>query len=235
MSTLPYTFIESPSEDAFVGTAVAALRDAIETAIDERGECVIGLSGGSTPRPVFEALGKETDIEWNRVWMFLVDERHISDESPESNLCMIRETLLHDAGVYEAEHVVAPKTDLDIDECVLTYDRDLRRLFDEHGHADIVTLGLGDDGHIASLFPPLSDLAYGPSLAAHTVTERFAVRDRITVTVPVLQNAAKSLLLLKGEKKRKTLDAMTASTEDEKRWPLKTLFPGGNLTVLLHP
>jgi 6-phosphogluconolactonase len=228
----PYHLIET-SADAFVERATMQIADVIRDAVEEKGSCVLGLSGGSTPRPIYEALAKEKDIDWWRVWMFLVDERFISSESPDSNLRLVRETLLRDSGTYEAEHLFAPHTDLSPEECVATYDRDLHRLLDEQGHPDLVILGMGDDGHIASLFPPLSPQAFGPTLAIHTQTDRFAVRDRISVTLPVLEEAAAKIFLLKGEAKKKTLDDMMRSMDDLHRWPAKALLEKPGTTVVL--
>lgn len=223
MHDVPYRLIETPA-GAFAGRATQLLSSAMQDAIEEKGQCVVGLSGGSTPRPIYEALATEKEIDWFRVWLFLIDERYIPGDHPDSNLRLVRETLLHDAGTYEAEHLLHPQSDLSLDACVETYGRDLRSLFDDKGRPDLVVLGMGEDGHTASLFPPLGPEAFGPALAIHTVTDRFAVRNRISVTMPVLEHAHQKIFLLKGEGKKKALNDMVHSSDDVHRWPAKALL-----------
>jgi 6-phosphogluconolactonase/glucosamine-6-phosphate isomerase/deaminase len=100
------------------------------------------------------------------------------------------------------------------------------------GPVEIVTLGLGEDGHIASLFPPLNDLAFGEKLVIHTQTDRFAVKDRISVTMHLLQDARSHIFFLKGAGKKKVWDEMMGSDEEEQRWPAKAILELERSTVV---
>lgn len=195
------------------------MRSAIAGAITERKRAVIGLSGGSTPRGIYEALGKEK-LDWSRVWIFLVDDRYINADDPKSNQFLLRSTLLKHAPIPESQ-IVFPDTTVPYEECIQSYEDQLRSLL--KAPADLVTLGLGDDGHIASLFPPVPDEAFGDRVVIGTETERFDVKQRISVTIPVLQAAHEAIFFLKGEAKKKTWKEMMTSKDGPNRWPARAL------------
>jgi 6-phosphogluconolactonase/glucosamine-6-phosphate isomerase/deaminase len=100
------------------------------------------------------------------------------------------------------------------------------------GAPDIVVLGMGDDAHIASLFPPVSPEAFGPALTLHTETERFAVKDRITVTFPVLLAAKKRIFLITGKEKQALLKKMQTVNEDVSLYPAQYLFDERTIWVV---
>ncbi len=230
--TMEYEHIEATGPD-FVTRAAEWLADRIQRAIEERNECILGLSGGSTPGPVYEALGKNTDIDWSKVYVFLVDERHVSADDKESNQYLLRNTLLKYAGIPE-ENLCFPLTNLEITECVADYMVRLTHLFIENP-ADLVVLGMGDDGHTASLFPPVPEIAFGEVLVLHTTTDRFAIRDRISVSPLVIMASKAQLLLLKGEKKVRVFEEMLASNIDPARWPLQVAFATEKVTAIVDP
>lgn len=194
---------------------------------------IIGLSGGSTPRPFYEAMGT-AKFPWKDMTVFLVDERHVPPTHEESNQRLIRETLLKSAQIPN-ERCIFPDTSLPLAKCIDAYARSLISMIDAQ-MPDLVILGMGDDGHIASLFPPLSDEAMGDErLVLATTTDRFAIHDRISVSLNFLVGAKSQLLLLKGEKKKKVWEEMLASNEDERRWPMKRVLEQGNVTVITTP
>ena len=235
---MPTTSAGSPkfhiaeNDDDFVRIGTAILNEQIQSVINERSFCILGLSGGSTSKPIYEALGKEKGTDWSKVWIFLVDDRYIRADDPKSNQFLIRSTLLKHAPIPESQ-IIFPDTSLPLKKCIDLYDRQLADLL-KKGPTDIVTLGMGDDGHIASLFPPLSDGAFGPKNVIHTTTERFDVRDRISVTLPVIKNAEQSVFLLKGEGKKKVWEEMMASSDDERRWPAKVVISNTATTAITH-
>ena len=215
------TIFSQATDDAdFIVRGVAVLKTGILEAIAERKMCLLGLSGGSTPKAIYEALGHEK-IDWSKVWIFLVDDRYIRADDPKSNQFLLRSTLLKNAAIPESQ-VFFPDTSLPLNDCIDLYDRHLKDLL-KKAAPDIVTLGMGDDGHIASLFPPLTDDMLGPKLVIHTTTEQFDVKDRISVTIPVLKQARQSVFFLKGQGKKKVWTEMTADPANERRWPAKAL------------
>lgn len=230
---MAYTNLSAATPEEFIQRAASFLADRIRASVRDRGECIIGLSGGSTPRPIYTALGS-MDLPWDHVRCFLVDERCVGSDHAESNQRLLRETLVMPGRITE-EHAILPQTNLPIDACVIRYAQDLMELMSDH-LPDLLVLGMGDDGHIASLFPPVPDLCLGDqALVIHTTTDRFAVHDRITVSLNLLAGSGEQVFLL-GEKKRPTWEAMEQSTEDEHRWPAKRILQSSEeVTVIWGP
>ncbi|MEI8230852.1 MAG: 6-phosphogluconolactonase [Candidatus Peregrinibacteria bacterium] len=223
---MDFTQHATTSSDDFLQTSVAVLAFAVKDAIQLRGHCVIGLSGGSTPKPVYEAWSKERGIDWSKMTGFLIDERCVSADHADSNQRMIRECLPH-LTMIVPDVAKAPPA------CADDYDARLKKLFHEQGFPDVITLGLGEDGHTASLFPPVPEAAFvnrrfkppvNERFAIHTQTKQFAAADRISVTLSVLERSAAKIILLSGEKKRMVWEEMLSAVDDEHRWPLKAVL-----------
>ena len=206
------------SKDDFEAQAAHFIVSAIHRATQNHGHCTLGLSGGSTPMPVYRLIREEKKVDWAKLMIFLVDERFVTPDDPRSNQRMIRQTLLADHPLSE-EQIFLPDTSLPLYDCVAAYNRAVREL-----RPSLVVLGMGDDGHIASLFPPLPPSAHGPSAVIHTTTGRFDVHDRISVTLPVLQSAEKRLFLLSGEAKYALLQTMVSAPKDIDRFPAHALL-----------
>ena len=234
-----YVLIETTNDDEFISRSVALLTEKITGAIAEHGRCILGLSGGSTPRQIYEALGTVgayghtplPSIDWSKVYIFLIDERAVPKDHPDSNQFLIRSTLLRHAPIPES-NLYFPDTTLPIDECVEQYAAHLKDLF-KNNLPDVVTLGLGDDGHIASLFPPIAEnLTDDSRLVAHTITDRFTVRDRITLTLNPIAAANHAIFFLKGNEKKKVWKEMLKSHDGDKRWPAKRILESTEATIM---
>ena len=216
--------IETSSESEFLEVAVDWLQEKIEHVLTQKENCLLGLSGGSTPGPIYAELGKR-DLPWDRVSVCLVDERYISGDSDDSNQKLVMDTLVSSAPIPD-QNLIFPHTDMPIEECIKHYENHLSPL-------DVCTLGLGPDGHIASLFPPLSDDAAAESRAVvHTTTDEFAVHDRISLSLPFLQKSGSCVFFLKGRGKKAVWEEMVQSEEGVERWPAKWLLERGNVTVV---
>lgn len=223
--------IATDSDSEFIEASVTTLADRINAAIADHGRCVLGLSGGATPKPIYAALGRRSDIDWSKVFVFLIDERCVPADAPESNQRMVRQSLLMSATIPH-EHIVFPDTSLPIDACVADYSERLKRQWSDR-LPDIIALGFGDDGHIASLFPPLSpDALSDERLVIHTTTDRFPGHDRITLTLNPIAAAGCHVLFLSGHTKKLAWEEMLGSDEDERRWPLKRILTQQDVTVI---
>ncbi|HLC76095.1 MAG TPA: 6-phosphogluconolactonase [Candidatus Peribacterales bacterium] len=226
MMAFSYKHIPVDSIPEFIDRSSAELEQVILDAIEEKGSCILGLSGGSTPHRIYEALGELKSIDWSAVKIFLVDERYVPEDHAESNQKMIRETLLKHASIPERQ-IIFPDTTLALEECVEDYDFRIDQLMEEG--IDVVALGLGEDGHIASLFPgDIDALLEKERRVIHTQTDVFAIHDRITVTLTVLESAAHPLFFLQGTKKKKIFAEALSENEDSVEYPAHALLSHGN-------
>lgn len=229
---MQYSLQTAPNEAAFVTQSVDWLATTITKAIQANGECIIGLSGGSTPAPVYTALAKTEAIDWQKVTFFLLDDRMVSKDHADSNQKLIQDTLLS-TNIITLDQCVFPDTNGTYEYAVAQYTRALTALFASNP-PDLLILGMGEDGHIASLFPPVQESSFGEKLVVHTQTEKFSIKDRISVSPLVLLAAKKSLLLLKGANKKAVFMECVQAAPDPVRWPLHIPLSKEAMTVILQ-
>jgi 6-phosphogluconolactonase len=191
------------------------------------GPMTLGLAGGSTPADAYRAL-RDHDIDWNEVWLWLSDERWVAHEDDDSNGRMALENLPAAAG----PRLARPRYSayLDPEDAAAHYEADLRS-HHEDGTPDIVLLGMGTDGHTASLFPGTAALEADPHrwfVANHVPSLDVW---RLTATPSLLQAARRTLLLVAGAEKAGVL-AEVVNGEDG-RYPIQLLrSAAGEVTVL---
>ncbi len=173
-------------------------------AIAERGMFSVALSGGSTPRPMFELLAHE-ELPWERVQLFQVDERVVPLDHPDSNARQLREALLERVPVPERNLHMMP---VDESDPAARYAATLRSLLGEPAVLDMVHLGLGDDGHTASLVP--GDLALEIDDADVAAVPPYRGHARISLTLPMLNRARRVLWLVSGSGKQRALAKLLA-------------------------
>ncbi len=188
---------------------------------------VAALSGGSTPRRLYELLGssryRET-IDWKRVHIFLVDERCVPRNHPDSNYGMILNTLLVAAKIPESNiHRIAGEDKAE--QAARRYEQELRAFFRTTGipSFDLVILGVGEDGHTASLFPNTAAALDQNHLAAPVYLEP-PKPSRVTLTFPVLNHAAQILLLASGQSKARVVHEIIEKN-NLKEYPAGLLRP----------
>jgi 6-phosphogluconolactonase/glucosamine-6-phosphate isomerase/deaminase len=141
MTTISYQHIQT-NRDLFVQQATQWLAHRILEAITSKGRCILGLSGGSTPGPVYEELGKSTEIDWTKVFVFAVDERYISAEEKDSNRNLLSRTLLKSCATLPAGNIIYPDTSLPLAQCISSYGQQISQLLQQRGSPDIVVLGI---------------------------------------------------------------------------------------------
>ena len=202
----------------------------ISLVLDQRDRCRIALSGGSTPAKAYALLGQE-HLPWDRVDVLLGDERWVAAEDDSSNARMLRQTLMADGPGRSACFHAVPTVELPDAEASAASFADLvaRLCPGEPPVFDVMLLGLGDDGHTASLFP---------GTEAPKVTDRWATvgrgkgLDRITLTAPVLSAARKVMFLVSGEAKQQALQRLINPDELSTRTPAKLVTPSEEVLVL---
>ena len=173
-------------------------------AIEARGAALLVVSGGSTPKRYFQALSKQP-IDWSRVAVTLADERRVPDESPRSNARLVRENLLVDLAV-RAQFAVLANSKLPPEQELAAAGARVARL---SLPADLVVLGMGDDGHTASWFPHSAGLAEAIDPGARALVAPIAAPDglepRLTLTGRVILRARRLALQIEGAGKLETL------------------------------
>lgn len=196
-----------PDLDELSHAAVELLIELSRRAIGERGSFSIALSGGSTPRYLYSLLASpkyRNTIEWEAAKLFVGDERNVAPDAPESNYRMVRE-ILTDPLEISVERVARWKTELeDVEKVAREFERDLVEHLGARTQLDVILLGLGTDGHTASLFPRTSALAETERLAVANWVE--GLNDyRFTMTLPIINRAANVIFLAAGSDKAKTV------------------------------
>jgi 6-phosphogluconolactonase len=198
--------------DLFHAAAEEFVRTA-RAAIGAQGRFAVALSGGSTPKGLYSLLAANyAEFAWNRVFLFFGDERHVPPTDPDSNYRMVHESLLTKIAI-PAENVFrVPAENPDAAAAASDYETQLRRFFElrpeirpgdrpgEFPRFDLILLGLGPDGHTASLFPDSSALDEQSRLVVANWVAKLSTF-RITFTFPVLNRAAEVMFMASGADK----------------------------------
>ena len=164
----------------------------------------IALSGGSSPVRFYELLVEE-EIDWAKVKIFLVDERKVSDNHLHSNYRMINTALLSKIDIPEM-NIFSFKTEIDsVSECALEYEERVRKVFaDNYPVFDLVVLGVGPDGHTASLFPGEQHTGKTESIfISANAPKQFDVSERLTMTLSTINRADRRIFVISGKGKGK--------------------------------
>ena len=193
----------------------------------------VALSGGSTPRGLYARLADDAELRrslpWERMHFFWGDERHVPPDHPDSNYRMVREAMLSRLPV-PAANVHRIRAELaDAELAALDYEDVLRGFFRPDKGAfprfDLALLGLGSDGHTASLFPGTTALSERTRFAVANRVGKLNA-ERITLTAPVLNHAACVVFLVSGEDKAQALQAVIEGPRDPERLPAQLVAPG---------
>jgi 6-phosphogluconolactonase len=217
----PQALFEAAAQD-FVKQAKAA--------VQSHGRFTVALSGGSTPRGLFQVLStKDHDLlPWDQMFFFWGDERHVPPDHPDSNYRMAYETLLSKVPAPTTNIFRVPAEDPDADQVGERYEKTLQDFFklapDELPKFDLILLGLGPDGHTASLFPQSKGLQERKRLVIANWVERFSAF-RITFTVPVLNAGRVVEFLVAGADKATALQEVLEGSASAELFPSKLVDP----------
>lgn len=205
--------------------------DEVRAVLAVRARAMICLTGGSTPVAAYERLARAEGIEWDRVHVFWGDERAVGPDSPESNAGMAQRTLVGPAGIPETNvHRIEGERGAAV--AARRYESCLEEFFgNAKARFDVLHLGMGADGHVASLFPgsPALEERFRRVVATEAPAGA-AVRDRISLTLPVLGRSAVALVAATGAAKR---DALAAVFGDDPPPAGRVVPENGELTWLL--
>jgi 6-phosphogluconolactonase len=225
--TLPFNVsVYSDRSDVIDAAADVVIR-AIAAAVAARGRAWVVLAGGTTPCALYARLAEfRNAIPWDKTWWCFGDERWVPHADPASNFAMVERVLFSRAAMPRDHILGVPTNRADPAAGARAYEKALRAHFPgaTWPHFDVVLMGLGADGHTASLFP--RDSALSDDTAWVTITRAGRpVPDRITFTVPVFAHARFMIYLVTGASKADAVAATLAGKPDPDRWPAQVVMP----------
>ena len=214
---------------AFARKIITLLREGIE----ENGRASLIVSGGRTPAALFETLSK-ANIDWPCVDVSLADERWVDNTDDASNEKMLRAKLLINNAAH-ANFVPLKTSDANADDAVMTCTENLQNM---HSPFDVLILGMGEDGHTASLFPCSNQIAQGLDLesgnAYIAVQPTTAPNQRMSLTLPAILNSKQIFLHLTGDSKKQVLES-ALSGDDELAMPIRAVINNADVKLMWAP
>lgn len=224
-------FETKDNENEFYSAALDDIVFSIKEALQDYKECRVGLSGGTTPEKLYAKLAQQ-DLPWERIRFIVIDERYVPSDNMESNLGMIRKSLFNKVKT-PPDMIIAFDTSLPIESAA----KDMSRKMIALSHSrfpifDLLILGAGTDGHIASLFPDDSAM-HCPYYSCVAKAEGYKTEERLTLSLISLKSSSKCLLLLKGHEKQKLFMDLQDQTKRKNfiaiseimsKMPFKTLY-----------
>ncbi len=237
---LKIVYYVEPDVAALAQRAARFMVEAVEQAAAKRGRARIAISGGSAPKAVFALLADPSQIwrarmPWDRIELYWVDERCVPPDHPASNYRMTREALLDHVPLPEGQ-IYRMEGELEPEVAAARYESMLRNSFRLEGAEtppfDLIHLGLGTNGHTASLFPHSPALhEIGRLAAANHVDDK--VPWRVTLTWPVINEGAQVFFLAGGADKAGILKEVFLGTNDPERLPSQLIRPASGILTLL--
>jgi 6-phosphogluconolactonase len=211
-------------------TAADEILRAAKEAVEQRGRFTIALSGGSTPKGLYTliAANAATSLPWEKMFFFFGDERHVLPDHPDSNFRVAEETLLSKVPVPGSNVFRIPAEASDAALAADAYEKTLHDFFSlkpgEIPRFDVILLGLGPDGHTASLFPETAALLEKSRLVVANWVEKLKGW-RITLTLPVLNAARMAAFLVSGTDKAAILHEVLEGKGADEKYPARLVRP----------
>lgn len=223
-----------PDLKAVAADAAERIVRLAQDAIAQRKTFSIALSGGNTPKVLYELLATapySTRIEWKKWEIYFGDERCVPPDHPESNYGMAAKSLLNRVPIPPTQ-IYRMKGELDPQTAAIEYGRTMKEKFGDGG-MDLVLLGMGDDGHTASLFPQTEALKETHHRCVANFVPKLNVW-RITLSAPFINRARNVIVLLSGESKAKRVEEVLQGPKNPAHLPIQMIEPtSGNLLWLL--
>lgn len=240
----PYSVEYHVSEDSASLSHAAARQfvNGARAAVEARGKARLAISGGSTPKATFKLLADPAEpyrgqMPWEKLEIYWVDERCLPPDHPDSNYRMTRETLLDHVPIPESQ-VHRIQGELPPDEAAAKYESELRNHFRLEGAQspvfDLLSLGMGDDGHTASIFPNTGAIHEMMRLAVANHVPQQKHPWRVTLTWPVIIEAREIFFLIGGKDKAEPVHRVLQGPYDPETLPSQLIQPrSGKLLMLL--
>ena len=231
-----------PSGAAIAACAAQIFVDAAKAAAQSNRTFSVALAGGSTPKALYALLAAEplrSQLPWNKLNLFFGDERHVPPDHNDSNFRMATEAMLSKAPIAPAQIHRVLAENPDAEQAAQQYEQLLRSEFQlsagQRPRFDLVLLGMGNEGHTLSLFPGTKALHDNGRLVMHNWVGKLYT-DRITMTAPVVNNAALVLFMVTGADKAPALKAVLEGPHEPEQLPSQLIAPeNGKLLWLIDP
>jgi 6-phosphogluconolactonase len=229
-----------PDIPAVAKRAAQEFVEAATAAVNEKGSFNVALSGGSTPKALHALLVDDgalrAQLPWDKMTLFFGDERHVGPGHPESNFRMANETLISKAPV-KPEQVLRIKGEYqDTEKAAKEYEQAIRASFKigdgQFPRFDLVLLGMGNDGHTASLFPGTKALHETKRIVVRNWVGKFYT-DRITLTAPAINNAERVIFLVAGADKAPALKGVLEGPYEPDQLPAQMIQPSNGKLLWL--
>jgi 6-phosphogluconolactonase len=231
----------SPDTAALAAATAELFAASAKTAVAARGVARIAISGGSTPKIVFRMLADPSqpflkDVPWDKLQLYWVDERCVPPDHAESNYRMTKEAMLTQIPL-PAENVHRMEGELEPEEAASKYEAEIRNSFKLEGAEtptfDLVLLGMGPDGHTASLFPHTEGLH---EMARIVIPNHVPQKDawRVTLTWPVIVQGREVVFLIEGKEKTEMVKTVFTGPYEPETYPAQLIRPAsGKLTLMM--
>ncbi|HKF04483.1 MAG TPA: 6-phosphogluconolactonase [Candidatus Sulfotelmatobacter sp.] len=229
MSSSAEIRILTTPQELFAAAAEEVIHAADE-AIKVRGKFTLALSGGSTPKALYNLLATNarTALPWERMYFFWGDERHVPPNDPDSNYRMVTEAMLSKVPIPPANVFRIEAENPDASAAAAAYEQTLRKFFQLEANGvprfDLILLGMGPDGHTASLFPATEGLKEKSRLVIANWVEKLKTH-RLSFTLPVLNAAHTVAFLVSGTDKAPALKAVLEGNDPGEQYPAKLVQP----------
>ena len=236
---LTIKYYVEPDPATLARRAACHLEEMVSEAAEANGRARIAISGGSTPKAAFQLLADPDEkyrkrMPWENLELFWVDERTVPPDHPDSNYRMTKEALLDHVPLYP-QQIHRMEGELEPQAAAARYESELRNTFRLEGaeipRFDLVFLGMGDDGHTASLFPHTAAIH---EMSRLVTANRVPQKDtwRITLTWPVINHARSVSFLIAGADKAERVHEVFLGPRDPERLPSQLIWPSSGILTL---
>ncbi len=223
--------INTSSPKDFGDRASTIIVESAKKKIDKSGRFNLAIPGGRMPIPIFNSLKDKyrsnDDLDWNKFNIFWIDDRFVPHDHNDSNYKLFIDHFAKD--VKDVNCFPIPFSN-DIDECAISYEKTIFKKVDTDANNmpcfDLVLIGVGDDGHIASLFPNSKELQYKGDKRILAVVDPPFPHKRITFSLDVLNASKERIIGLKGSRKIEIFNEIKSGIDND--YPMKFLFNGNN-------
>lgn len=238
---LKINYYVEPDPAALARRAAQYFLEMTREAVEARGRARIAISGGSTPKATFALLADPNQpwrahMPWENIDLYWVDERCVPPDNADSNYRMTREALLDEVPL-RADQIHRIEGELDPEVAASRYESELRNSFRLEGaespRFDLIALGMGPDGHTASLFPHTEAINEMGRLAVANHVPQQKQSWRITLTWPVINHASSVFFLIAGADKAAVLNEVLTGPREPERLPSQLIWPASGILTLI--